>query len=37
MLLDYEGVRRLCDDASAVIDVKAWMVLYLYRQLGKLE
>jgi ADP-ribose pyrophosphatase len=37
LLLDYEGVCRLCDDPSAQIDTKAWMVLYLYRNLGKLE
>jgi ADP-ribose pyrophosphatase len=37
VLLDYEGVCRLCDDPEVRIDAKAWMVLYLYRTLGKLE
>ena len=36
LLLDFEQVCRLCDDREVNIDVKAWMVLYLYRQLGKL-
>jgi ADP-ribose pyrophosphatase len=36
MLLDFDQVCRLCDDQEAVIDAKAWTVLYLYRQLGKL-
>jgi ADP-ribose pyrophosphatase len=37
VLLDHEQVCRLCDDESVIIDAKAWTVLYLYRQLGKLE
>ncbi len=37
LLLDYEGVCRLCEDRSLLIDVKAWMVLSLYQQMGKLE
>jgi ADP-ribose pyrophosphatase len=37
LLLDYEGVCRLCDDTTVLIDAKAWTVLYLYRQMGKLE
>jgi ADP-ribose pyrophosphatase len=37
LLLDHEQVRRLCDDNSARIDAKAWTVLFLYRQLGKLD
>jgi ADP-ribose pyrophosphatase len=37
VLLDHEGICRLCDDASVRIDAKAWTVLYMYRQLGKLE
>jgi ADP-ribose pyrophosphatase len=37
LLLDYEGVCRLCDAPDVRFDVKAWMVLYLYRQLGRLE
>jgi ADP-ribose pyrophosphatase len=37
VLLDYEGVCRLCDDQSLKIDAKAWTMLYLYQQLGRLE
>jgi ADP-ribose pyrophosphatase len=37
LLLDYEEVRRLCDDNTALIDAKAWTILFLYRSLGKLE
>ncbi len=37
VLLDHEQACRLCDDESVIIDAKAWTVLYLYRQLGKLE
>ena len=36
MLLDYEGLCELCDDPTQVIDAKAWMVLYLYQQLGRI-
>ena len=36
VLLDYEGVCRLCDDGGARIDAKAWSALYLYQQLGQL-
>ena len=36
VLLDFAAVCRLCDDASARIDAKAWGVLYLYQQLGRL-
>ena len=36
VLLDYAGVCRLCDDAGARIDAKAWSALYLYQQLGQL-
>jgi ADP-ribose pyrophosphatase len=36
LLLDFDQVCRLCDDSQASIDAKAWTVLYLYRQLGKL-
>jgi ADP-ribose pyrophosphatase len=35
VLLDYDGVCRLCDDPSARIDAKAWSALYLYQQLGQ--
>jgi ADP-ribose pyrophosphatase len=34
VLLDAAGIGRLCDDASARFDVRAWTVLYLYQQLG---
>jgi ADP-ribose pyrophosphatase len=37
ILLDYEHVTHLCDDNSSKIDAKAWTVLFLYRQLGRLE
>jgi ADP-ribose pyrophosphatase len=37
LLLDHAEVCRLCDDTSLRVDVKAWMALSLYRQLGKLE
>jgi ADP-ribose pyrophosphatase len=37
VLLDHAAVCELCDDRSAWLDAKAWGVLYLYRQLGKLE
>jgi ADP-ribose pyrophosphatase len=36
-LLDYPTLCRLCDDPSAWIDARAWGVLFLYRQLGRLE
>jgi ADP-ribose pyrophosphatase len=35
VLLDYEAACRLCDDAGARIDAKAWSALYLYQQLGQ--
>jgi ADP-ribose pyrophosphatase len=37
LLLDFASVCKLCDDPSARIDVKAWSVLYLYQQLGKID
>ena len=37
LLLDYEGVCRLCDDRGVLVDVKAWLVLATYQALGKLE
>jgi ADP-ribose pyrophosphatase len=37
ILLDYEGICRVCDDRNLLVDAKAWSVLYLYQQLGKLE
>jgi len=36
LLLDLDGVCRLCDDPGARVDAKAWMTLYLYQQLGQL-
>jgi len=36
VLLDFEGVCRMCDDRSARIDARAWAILYAYQQLGKL-
>ncbi len=36
MLLDYDDLSRLCDAPNARFDAKTWMVLYMYRQLGKL-
>jgi ADP-ribose pyrophosphatase len=36
VLLDFDAVCRLCDDATARIDAKAWMVLYLCQQLGRI-
>jgi ADP-ribose pyrophosphatase len=36
VLLDYEQLCRLCDDTTVRFDAKAWIVLYMYQQLGKL-
>jgi ADP-ribose pyrophosphatase len=36
VLLDFAGLCKLCDDATARFDVRAWMVLYLYQQLGQI-
>jgi ADP-ribose pyrophosphatase len=36
VLLDFTGICELCDDPTARFDVRAWMVLYLYQQLGKI-
>jgi ADP-ribose pyrophosphatase len=36
-LLDWDALNALCNDRSAKIDAKAWMVLYMYQRLGKLE
>ncbi len=36
VLLDFAGICRLCDDRSARIEAKAWPVLYMYQQLGRL-
>lgn len=41
MLLDYEGVRRLCDRTeefeNVVIAAKAWPLLYMIRQMGRIS
>jgi ADP-ribose pyrophosphatase len=37
VLLDYEQVCRMCDQPDGWMDAKLWTVLYLYRQLGRLE
>lgn len=36
-LLDWVAIDALCNDRTAKVDAKAWMVLYLYQRLGKLE
>ena len=36
VLLDFAGICRLCDDRSARIEAKAWPILYMYQQLGRL-
>jgi ADP-ribose pyrophosphatase len=36
VLLDWDAVCRLCDDRSARIEAKAWTILYMYKQMGKL-
>jgi ADP-ribose pyrophosphatase len=36
VLLDFAGLCKLCDDPSARFDVRAWMVLYQYQQLGEI-
>jgi ADP-ribose pyrophosphatase len=36
ILLDYDGVCRLCDDPAARVDAKVWVVLYMFQQLGGL-
>jgi ADP-ribose pyrophosphatase len=37
LLLDYAGVRKLCDAPPVRTDAKVWLVLYMYQQLGRLE
>jgi ADP-ribose pyrophosphatase len=37
LLLDYEGVCRLCADPDGWFDVKVWELLYHYQQLGRIE
>jgi ADP-ribose pyrophosphatase len=36
LLLDFESLSKLCDDRSVRFDVRAWTVLHLYQQLGKI-
>jgi ADP-ribose pyrophosphatase len=36
LLLDYDGVRRICEDPDARMDAKAWMAMYLIQQMGKI-
>jgi ADP-ribose pyrophosphatase len=36
LLLDFEQACALCDDRTKNLDAKAWTVLYLYQQLGKI-
>jgi ADP-ribose pyrophosphatase len=36
LLLDHAEVCRLCDATDLNVDAKAWTVLYLYQQLGRL-
>jgi ADP-ribose pyrophosphatase len=36
LLLDFPALCQLCDDPNAHFDVRAWMVLYLYQQLGSI-
>jgi ADP-ribose pyrophosphatase len=36
LLLDFAQVCALCDDTTKRFDAKAWTVLYVYQQLGKL-
>jgi len=36
ILLDFAQVCNLCEQREVVIDAKAWLVLYMYQQLGQL-
>jgi ADP-ribose pyrophosphatase len=36
LLLDYDQVCRMCDNTTDHLDAKAWTILYMYQQLGKL-
>jgi ADP-ribose pyrophosphatase len=35
LLLDYEALCKMCDDPTQVFDARAWMALFMYRQLGR--
>lgn len=37
LALDHAQVCHLCDNPDIRMDVKAWAILYMYQQLGKLE
>jgi len=37
ILLDFAGVCEMCANTSVHLDAKAWTVLYMYQQLGKLS
>jgi len=37
LLLDWHDIDALCNDRTAKMDAKAWMVLMMYQRLGKLE
>jgi hypothetical protein len=37
MLLDYDAALRLCDDQSALLDAKVWLVLWMIRTLGRID
>jgi ADP-ribose pyrophosphatase len=36
VLLDYDQVCQLCENTAVRVDAKAWTILYMYQQLGKL-
>jgi ADP-ribose pyrophosphatase len=36
ILLDYDQVCRMCDNTTVRFDTRAWTVLYMYQQLGRL-
>lgn len=37
LLLDHAQVCQLCDNRTVCLDAKAWTILYLYQQMGRLE
>lgn len=37
VLLDFDALCRLCDDTTQRFDAKLWLVMWMYRQLGRLE
>jgi ADP-ribose pyrophosphatase len=37
LLLDHAQVCQMCDNRGVYLDAKAWTVLYMYQQLGRLE